>query len=436
MQSDVHPEELVSEEVRVSIHRKPACRIELHVKTSSDIVAKARKDAAKTVSKEITLPGFRKGKAPDDMILKKYPNDVERQLHKSIADLAFVEAQKLAKVPTLNNNSPISFDLKNQSEEGAELTFTFETEPKIPSPDPKKFEPKLGDRPEVGDKQIDEAVRQMMFFYAEWTPITDRAVQEGDFILIDLDTIEGEVAQKVFHHIRFEVVPERMANWMRNLVLTAKAGDILEGMSEPDDTASEAEKNEFKPKKVRLHIIKVESALLPELNDEFAKKVGAPDVAAMRQSITNILNSKADEKVQNGLREQVNDFLVEHYAFDLPKSLIETEKKHRLAQLLKDPKFRKNWDKMSQEERAKTEEKLVDESAQAVRLFYLSRQVVHEAKIPITHRDVQDEAVATLNSYGVNRVEVDQISKEVYALALSKVILAKAQDFIIQAQKA
>jgi trigger factor len=427
---------MTSESVRVSVHRKPSCRIELHVSTGKSIVDAARKEAIKAVNKEVSLPGFRKGKAPEDIILKKFPNDVERKLHKAIADLAFIEAQKISNVPLLNNNSTISFDLKKHSDEGAELVFTFETEPKIPAPDPKLFSPKSVDRPEVGDKQIDEAIRQMMFFYAQWTPIEDRPVREGDFIMIDLDTVEGETSQKVFHHIRFEVVPERMAAWMRNLVLNAKAGDVLEGMSEPDDNASEEEKKEFKPKKVRLHLLKVEQAVLPELNDEFAKKVGAPDVAAMRQSITSILNQKADEKVQTALRDQVNDFLVEQYPFELPLSPIETEKKHRHQQLLKDPKFRKNWDSMSQDERKKIEEKLTEESTQAVRLFYLSRQVVHNAKIPITHKEVQDEAVATLNAYGVGRIEIDKISKEVYALALSKVILSKAQDHIIQAQKA
>ncbi len=51
-------EELIGEEVRVIVHRMPACRIEYGVKTSPAIVAKARKNAVKSVSKEITLPGF------------------------------------------------------------------------------------------------------------------------------------------------------------------------------------------------------------------------------------------------------------------------------------------------------------------------------------------------------------------------------------------
>ena len=67
--------------------------------------------------------------------------------------------------------------------------------------------------------------------------------------MIDLDTFEGDTAKRVFDEVRFEVKPERMALWMRNLVLNAKEGDVLEGLSEPDDTATEAEKKEFLPRK-------------------------------------------------------------------------------------------------------------------------------------------------------------------------------------------
>jgi FKBP-type peptidyl-prolyl cis-trans isomerase (trigger factor) len=78
------------------------------------------------------------------------------------------------------------------------------------------------------------------------------------------------------------------------------------------------------------------------------------------------------------------------------------------------------------------EKKLFEESEQAVRLFYLSRQVVHDAKLPVTHKEVQDEAVSTLRAFGSQSLDPTQIPKEVYALSLSKVILAKAQDHILK----
>ncbi len=425
--------ELTSEEVKIKVHHQPACRIQMSVQTNSEMVKTARKNAVKSVGKEITLPGFRKGRAPEEIISKKFPAEVEKQLHKEVADLAFTAAQKIAKVPILNHNSPVSFDMKTLSaEHGAELVFHFETEPKIPSADASGFSPKPVERPEVGEKQLEEAIRQMRFFYAQWKSIHDRPIQDGDYIMIDLDTIDGENVQRVFNHIRFEVSKERMASWMKKLVEGAKAGDILNGVSETDDTATEEEKKEFKPKNVRIAILKVEESILPEVDDEFARKVGASDVAHMRQSISDLLNKQADEKVQNELREQVNEYLIANYLFDLPQSLVDTEKKHRFNQMLQDPKFKSSWTKMSQEERKSVEEKYSKEAEQAVRLFYLSRQIVQDAKIPVTQQEVQNEAISVYQSHGGKQVEVDQMPKEVYALAFSKVILSKAQEHIMK----
>lgn len=431
MSQTAQSQDLKSDEVSVTVNEKPACRIEMVVKTSPDMVKAARKNAIKAVSKEITLPGFRKGKAPEEIILKKFPQDVEKQMHKSVADLAFPAAQKIAKVPVLNNSAPISFDLKDISEKGAELTFTFETEPKIPEIDREAFKLKPVERAPVGEKEIDEAIRQMRYFYAKWTPVTDRPIQDGDYIMINLDTIEGDEAVRVFNQIRFEVSKSRMADWMKKLVQGAKQGDVLEGVSEVDETASEEEKKEFSPKNVRITILKVEGAELPPIDDEFALKVGAPDVEKMRASVEDLLKKQAEEKAMSQEREQVNDFLIKEHECELPKSLIDTEKKHRITQMAQDPKFKAQWEKMSEEEKKALDEKLQAESTSAVKLFYLSRKIVQDQKIPVTHQEVENEAISIYQSHG-QQVQADQLPKEIYALALSKVILAKAQDHILK----
>ena len=428
-------EELIGEDVRVTVHHKPNCLVEFYVKASPRLMAQGKKQAVKAVSTEKALPGFRPGKAPADLIEKKFPHDLKKHLHQTIADLSFPAAQAVAKIPVLNNHASISFNIKEENSDGVELVFTFETEPTIPPIDMTLFKASPVDRSEVTEQQIEEAIRQMRFFYAEWTPISDRAVQEGDFILIDLDTIEGDTTQNVFHHIRFEVVPEKMANWMRTLVLNAKAGDVLEGMSEPDSTASDQDKEEFKPKKVRLHLLKVEQAKLPELDDAFAKKVGAPDVAAMRISIAEVLNKHNEEKGQSALRSQVNEFLTKTYLFDLPASLIEGEIKHRHGQRMKDPEMQKTWEAMSPPERRSQQDLLHQEAIQALRLYYLSRQVVRQANLPVTHKEVQQEAVAMCQTQGQWNIDVDKISKETYAMAISRVILRKAQDHLLHAAK-
>ena len=431
----VPAEEFVGDHVRVSVRRLPACQVEFLVTVTKKLLEKARAQALKSVNKEVTIPGFRAGKAPEGLILKKYAAEVDKRTPKEMADLAFVEAQKLAKVAPLNQNSRVSFDVKKKTEDGAEIVFIFEEEPKIPPVDPQLFVPKPFNRPEVGEKQVAEAIRQMAFFYAEWKPVEDRGVQEGDFIMIDLDTVDGDKVERVFNQVRFEVQPERMAAWMRDLTVGAKVGDVLEGMSSPDAGASEAEKAEFAPKKVRLHILKVERAIVPEMDDAFAQKVGAPTVAEMYVLIERILRDQIEEKAQSDLREQVSRFLVETYHFDLPRSLLEEEVKYRHSQSLKNPKVYEQWKNATQADKERMTEALIREATAALRMFYLARQVVADAKIPITHQEVQEQAVAMRSRQYREGGQTDQISKEEFSIALSALFLKKTQDFILQ-QKA
>lgn len=418
-------------EVKVQVHEKGSCLVEMEVNVSPRMIQEARKNAIKAVNKEVELPGFRRGKAPQEIIVKKFPADIEERLRKELADLAFLAAQQIAHVPVLNNNSQISFHLQKLSpEEGADLLFSFETEPKVPPVDLAGFSLEPIEYKEASEEQIQEAILQMRFFYAQWKPVEDRPVQDGDYITINLDTVEGDVLQNVFRHVRFEVSKTRMASWMKKLVEGAKAGDLLEGISEADETATEEEKAQFKPKKVLIYLLEVQEVGLPELNDDFAKKVGSSDLADMRQSVANLLNSKIKEKIENEQREQVNKYLVDHYHFELPQSLVNTELKHRFSKLSESPDFKSKWNKISEDERKEVEMKLLLETSQALRLFYLSRSVVRDEKIPLTHQEVQHEALRTYESQS-NR-DVDPLSKEIYALAFSKVLLAKVQDLFLK----
>lgn len=421
--------ELKNDLIRVTIHKKPACMVELEVHAGHPLMEKARRSATKLVGKQVEIPGFRKGKAPEEMILKKFSGAIEKEFRSELANLAYKEAQTLAQIPVLNHQAQISFDIKKESPDGFDMLFSFETEPVIPSVDASRFVPQAVERAEVGEKQIQEAIRQVQFFFAQWTPVTERPIREGDYIMINLDTLEGEATTRVFNEVRFEVSNDRMASWMKKLIVGAKSGDVLEGMSEVDDTASEQEKQDLKPKKVRITVLKVEEAVLPELTSEFTQKIGAADADAMRKSITDNLNARADEGVKDKQRDQVNEFLIREYSFELPGSLIKTEKQHRIDQQLQNPKFKAHWDKMSQEERASWHTKAENEAIEAVKLFYLSRQIVRDANIPVTHGEVEREAVQMLQHAGVRNV--DKISKEVFALGLSKVLLAKAQNHIL-----
>lgn len=423
-----------SSEVKVTIHRKPACLVEFEVESSKELVEKAYKSAIKDVAKEVSLPGFRKGKAPDDMVVKNYPKEVDRRWQECIADLAFRESGKLANVPLLQKDSRVTFKMKSHSHENASLTLTFETHPVIPTVDPKTITLKKVERPAVNDEKVQETIRQMLFFFAEWKPVTDRPVKEGDYAMLDVDVVEETPATPLFSNTRFEVSDKGMAKWMKDLVVGQTAGASREGVSVADTDATEAEKKEFKPKKVRVVIRSIQEATLPALDDSFAKKVGVANLDELNQSITRLLNDQANAHVRQALRDQASEALLIHYAFDLPASLIERETHFRMKQLLADTQFQKHWQGLSDDEKRKMVDSLYQQSQKAVRMFYLCRKIIADAKISITAEDLPKPPSTPLevlvNPTGALH-DWNQNPEIQHAEAFSRLVLEKAEDYVI-----
>lgn len=430
--AEAAPLEFANDLVKIKAHFKPACKVELEVEAAPSIVKEAHDKAVKLVGKEVSVAGFRKGKAPAALIEKNYPKQIESELQKVTSDLAFRECMKVCKIPILNNDLKISYNMKNYSlQDGAKLILFFETEPTIPTIDPSAITLKSVERPEVSADKVEETIRQVRLFFAEWKRVTDRSIQENDFVLLNVDIIEEEPPQSLFSGVRFEVTDRSMAQWMKNLVVGHHRGEVLEGVSIPDDDAKE--KEELKPKKVRVTILEVETATLPELTDEFAQKMGSSSVDQLRQNVEKLLNDKADGHVQEKLREEVSNILLTNYPFDVPGSLIDREVRFRMQQLLQDSEYAQHWNSMTNEAKKRTVGSIAEQSEKAVRMFYVCRHILAQAKITISPKDLPKVVDTPLHLLLGERRDVHpQGNTEVHqAEAFSRLLLEKAEDYII-----
>lgn len=433
-QATTEPRQLINEHVRFTIHNKPSCIVEFDVEALKPLIQMAHKKAVKKVGKSVTLPRFRKGKAPDNLIEKNFPDEIKKQWDQEIANAAFQECQKLAKVPMLHKEAKVSYSIKSHSSHGALLLLCFETEPTIPFIDPKEIHLKSVKKPKVTPEKIAETIRQTQFFFAKWEKITDRPVQENDFVTLDVDLIEEGTS--LFSNTRFEVNAKSMAEWMLPLVLGKNISDTAEGISVPDQSASQEEKEDLKPKKVRITIKSIDLATLPPIDEKFAKLLGVSSVEELHQRVEELLNKQADAHVQEALREQVTEILLKQFPFELPTTLVQKEVEFRIQQLAQNADFKSYWDNLQAEERKKMFKTIEQQSEKAVRMFYLCRKIVGEANIRIAAEDVPSAASTPLeillnpqNSNHSNHPEIE------HAEAYSRLILEKAEDWIIKYAK-
>ncbi len=424
-----------NENIRFTVHHKPKCIVEFAVEALEPLVQAAHKDAIRRISKEVMLPGFRRGKAPDTLVLKNYPKEIDKEWQQAIADQSFAECQKLSTIVLLRHEgSKVSYQVKDHSSTGALLTLLAEVEPTPPEIDPAKMTLKPVKRPVVDEGKIEETIRQTLMFFANWQPVEDRPIQVGDFVTLDVDIVEEHPPTPLFSDTRFEVSEKSMAKWMYDLVLGKTPGDTVEGISVPDADASEEDKENLKPKKVEITILSVATATLPELDDAFAKNLGASSVEDLRTKVTDLLNKQADAHVQEAEREQVANFLLDENPFDLPQTLVDKEVRFRFEHIAKDPEFSTYWGQLSAEQRKNTAQTLFEQSEKAVRLFYLCRHILSTQSISITADDVPPAAHSPLE-WLINPQKLfhHQRTPEIeHAEAYSRLVLEKAEDYILK----
>jgi trigger factor len=423
-----------SDLVSVSMTTKPNCLVELLVHTKTKLIQEAKSQGLKALAKDVSIPGFRKGKAPISLLEKRFPDAIKQETLKVLANAGWIEAQKLIQKPLSNQNGKINYDLKHLDlENGCDLVFGFESEPVVPEIDFSSIKVEKVEKEVVDEAKIDETVDQIRNFYATHEPILHRAVEQGDVVLLDIDNLEVTPPARVFSSMRFNANKTGMADWLLETITGMNPGEEKEAISKANETDSDQIKKEFEPKKVLVRVVSIEKTILPEINDELASKVGVKTVEEMRSQIQKQLEKKAEHHYQEELRNKMSDALISHIVFDIPKSIKESEFSHRFKQSLQDRAFKKEWDEKSTAEKEEFQKGLMEDSEKAVRLFYISRAIVERNNLRITKPQAARptsmiEAMFTQD----DMADFDAKSEQDQAYLMSKLLLQKAQDFAIE----
>lgn len=101
-------QEFSNDNLKITMERKPGCSISLDVTISPQATEASYRKAIKLVNKEVSLPGFRKGKAPEAMIVQHYAKYVDQEWKDLIVKTSFKDTLDLTKTYPINENT-ISF---------------------------------------------------------------------------------------------------------------------------------------------------------------------------------------------------------------------------------------------------------------------------------------------------------------------------------------
>ena len=300
-------------------------RYELEVEVDAAAFEQAVQKAYLKENKKITLPGFRKGKAPRAFVEKYYGEqvfyeDAVNALYPDALDAAITEAG----LDVIEDK--IDFDVKQVGKEGFTFTAAVTTKPEVTIADYKGITVTKKSA-EITEEDIDAEIKKVQDRNSRLITVEDRAAENDDVAVIDF---EGFVDGVAFEGGKAE-----------NYSLTLGAGQFIPGFEEQvvgHNTGDEFEVNvkfpeeyqaeELKGKdavfKIKLHEIKRRE--LPAVDDEFVKDVSEFDTLdAYKADLKEKLAAAREKQVNDDVENQLIDKLVEAVQAEIPEAMFENK---------------------------------------------------------------------------------------------------------------
>lgn len=405
---------------------------ELEVSVDGDTFKDAVTKAYLKQRKNITIPGFRKGKAPRAFIEKYYGEGVfyEDALEAIYPDAvaSAIEEAKLEPVDT-----PYDLEIPEMGNDGVTMKYKVTVKPEVELGEYKGLKATKKSTKVTADEVKAELAR-MQEQNSTVSDVDDRAVKKNDIVVIDF---EGFVDGKAFEGGKAEkyeltIGSNQFIPGFEDQIIGHKIGDEFDvNVKFPEDYQADLASKDA-VFKIKLHGIKVKD--VPALDDEFAKDVSEFDTLdELKKDIKKQLEKRKNDDAENELHNTLLEEVAKGIKAEIPEAMIEktidddvNEYSYRLqSQGLKletylkytgmDMKgFREGF-----KERAETQ----------VRLNLALEKIIEKEKIEVTEEDIEAEYKKYADAYNM---DIDTIKKAVSAESLKPELASrKAIDLIV-----
>lgn len=308
---------------------------EIQVEIPAEEVGRTTDSLIQKYQKLARLPGFRRGHVPASIIRQRFSEDIKSEVVETLVPRYFrQETEKQGLIPV---SQPRVSDL--QINEGEPLRFkaSFEVMPEIKV---EGYKDLRAEKPDVTvtDEEVDQTLNSLREQHATFTPIEGRPLQDGDFAQVSLDGQPKEAEGKPVHmdEIMVEIGGKNTMQEFNDNLRGASAGEEKTfEVAYPKDYSDQRLAGHTFTYTVKIHSIKQKS--LPELNDDFAKELGAEftGIEDVKKRIREGTEADKKHRAEHEAKDKLLGELVKRNDFSVPESLVEHQIDVRLERGLR-----------------------------------------------------------------------------------------------------
>lgn len=350
----------------------------LKINISAEQIKAEKAAICKEYAKSAKIPGFRSGKAPQNIIEQRYKKEIEDEILRKVAPEFYQKAVTEHKLRPVEE--PIITELTFEDDGQLNITTIIFTAPEVKLPNYKGI--KLNkEEAVIEEAEIENVIKDILERQATFEIDNSKPLAKDDFAIIDYEGFyNGETIEKQKDSFMCINEDSFIKDFCSQLV-GMKAGDekkvkvnLPKNYSNPELADKEAE---FK---VLLKDIK--KKILPELTDEFAKEHGESEsVEDLKKNIRESLIKMKDSMADYDLQDQAIKYLLDNTDFEIPESMMEREKQ----QIIKNH----SNPNVTDNEKAVTE---INKNAEKrVKTYFILNEIIKQEDIKVEEADLTEK---------------------------------------------
>ncbi len=392
----------------VSVSAISGTRKKIALNFTAEEVATALDAAIADYRKSLALPGFRKGKVPTAVVEKRFGAEVVGAATQSILDNAIGDVLKKEHLHPL---SGINLDEAGTFKRGENYTcaLSFEVLPDIDFPNYDGLSVEQN-KVIVTDEEIENILDHLRSEMAEKKDLNEpRLPVDGDFVDVDYAGFDEEgqpVPDVSGEHFSLVLGKKQAIDDFEALIKTILPAEEKDGVVRfPDDYGHEGLAG--KTVTMRIKVNSVQTNELPELNDDFAQKMGSESYEKLRESIVEHLTNNKQQSARGEAMQKLLDQILPKEDVELPASLLETRTRRMLAEQMMH--MQRTGQEVDPETDLKTrEEEMRAKAAESLKTQVFLMALARKENLDVSSQDVEMQIFSSAMRAGQDYQKVSE----------------------------
>ncbi len=379
--------------MNVTVESLAPCKKLVRVEVDAKQVDEAMESVARDFQRQASLPGFRPGKAPRQIVLKKYEKDIADEAKRKLISDSYKKAVEEQKLEVLGY--PDIEEIQFAPGQNLQFAATVETAPEFELPEYHGI-PVQRDARKVSEEDVEKALSMLREQHVQYKTVTE-PLRAHDIAVVNFTgTCEGKPI--------IEISPtSKGLSENKNFWIDSGANNFIPGFPEQLMGAKAGEKRTVnvdfpadfvspqlagKRGVYEVEVVEIKEKQLPAVDDALAKKFGAENVEALKTGVRKDLENELDYKNRRNIRNQLITSLLNRVNFELPESPVAAETRNVVYNLVQENTKRGVPRATIEEQKEQIYSAAAQNAKEKVKVAFLLQKIAEKEDIKVSQEEV------------------------------------------------